>query len=181
MGVLYAAAAGYLLGSLPFAVWFGWFQKKNLLVEGSGNAGAVNAMRVLGLAPGLMVLVLDVSKGLFSVLYGEALGSTAGALVGGVAAVAGHLCSPWIRCRGGKGVATAAGVWLAVEPAAVLVLALAWAGGWALSRDAYKSFAAAVLFLAPAVYLLTGHTGISLAALATSVLLFGAHAKYLRV
>jgi len=180
LDVLYAVAAGYLLGSPPFAVGFGWIQKKNLLAQGSGNPGAINALRVLGVVPGLMVLLLDVFKGFLAVFYGALLGGTAGALAGGVAAVAGHLCSIWIRCRGGKGVATAAGVWLAVQPAAVFVLALAWAGGWLLSRDAYKSFAVAALFLAPVAYWLTRDAGVTLAGLGTSVLLFLAHLKYLR-
>ena len=180
MDVLYAAAAGYLLGSLPFAVWFGWIQKKNLLAEGSGNPGAINAMRVLGVVPGLMVLLLDVFKGFLAVFYGTLLGGTAGALVGGVAAVAGHLCSIWIRCRGGKGIATAAGVWLAVQPGVVFTLALAWVGGWILSRDAYKSFAVTVLFLMPVAYWFTRDVGVALTALAISGLLFSVHLKYLR-
>ncbi len=181
MDVLYAAGMGYLLGSLPFAVWFGWIQKKNVLAEGSGNPGAVNAFRVLGVVPGLMVLLLDVFKGFLAVFYGALLGGTAGALAGGVAAVFGHICSVWLRCRGGKGVAAAAGVWLAVQPAALLPVALAWAGGWLLSRDAYKSFAVAVLFLGPVAAWITRDPTITAAAVATSALLFWVHARYLRV
>jgi len=180
LSAIYAAATGYFLGSLPFAVWFGWIQKKNLLAEGSGNPGALNAMRVLGAVPGFMVLVLDVFKGFLAVFYGALLGGTAGALAGGVTAVAGHLCSPWLRCRGGKGVAAATGVWLAIQPAAVLVMALAWAGGWLASGDAYKSFAVAALFLGPVAYWITADAGVTAAALATGALLFLAHLRYLR-
>ncbi len=86
---MYAGLAGYLLGSLPFAYWFGILQNKNLLVEGSGNIGARNAWRVLGAVPGLMVLALDIGKGLMAVALGEFLarhpgGGAPGRVPGGV-------------------------------------------------------------------------------------------------
>ncbi len=115
-GDLRAGILGYLLGALPMAVFFGWLQRKNLLREGSGNPGALNAMRVLGVVPGLMVLLLDLGKGFLAVAFGEALGGYPGALVAGAAAVWGHAYSPYLLFRGGKGLAPAAGVLLAVAP-----------------------------------------------------------------
>jgi len=177
--LVYAAVLGYALGSLPFAVWFGWLQKKNLLVEGSGNPGAINAFRVLGPVPGTMVLVLDAFKGAAAVFYGSLLAGFWGGLLGGLAAIFGHLCSPWLLCRGGKGIAVAAGVWLAINPLVVAVVVFAWLGAWLGSRDAYKAFAIAALTVAPAAWGLTRSTDLALAGLITSALLMLRHWRYL--
>ncbi|AEB11744.1 glycerol-3-phosphate acyltransferase [Marinithermus hydrothermalis] len=128
MEPLTATVIGYLLGSLPFAYWFGLIQRKNILELGSKNPGALNALRVLGVVPGLMVLLLDVAKGVLAVLYGEAIGGLPGALAAGAASVWGHAYSAWLGFRGGKGIAPAAGVLLAVDPR---VFASAF-GLWAL-------------------------------------------------
>lgn len=122
MGLFYAALAGYLLGSLPFAYWFGILQNKNLLEDGSGNVGTTNAWRVLGPVPGAMVLVLDVAKGILAVALGEFLAKdAAGGLLAGVLAVWGHCYSVWLLGKGGKGIATAVGVLFAVQPVILLV------------------------------------------------------------
>jgi len=94
-----ALIAGYLLGAVPFAVLFGLLQRKNLLALGSGNPGAVNAIRVLGPVPGLMVLFLDLAKGFLAVAFGEAFGGVPGALAAGAAAVWGHAYSPFLPTR----------------------------------------------------------------------------------
>ncbi len=94
---------GYLVGSLPIAFWFGTLRGRNLLQEGSGNPGALNAYRLLGPVPGLMVLFLDVFKGVLAVALGEgAAGSPWGGLAGGVGAVWGHAFSPWLLLRGAR-------------------------------------------------------------------------------
>uniref|UniRef100_UPI0026078694 glycerol-3-phosphate acyltransferase n=1 Tax=uncultured Meiothermus sp. TaxID=157471 RepID=UPI0026078694 len=94
---IYAALAGYLFGSLPFGFWFGALQNKNLLVEGSGNAGGTNAWRVLGPVPGLMVMALDVGKGIMAVALGEFLAKDpSGGLLAGATAVLGHCYSVWL-------------------------------------------------------------------------------------
>lgn len=112
---------GYFLGSFPVAYWFGALRGRDLLREGSGNPGALNAYRVLGPVPGLMVLLLDLFKGILAVALGEGVaGSPVGGLVGGVGAVWGHAFSPWLLLRGGKGLATGAGVLLAVDPRLLL-------------------------------------------------------------
>ncbi len=139
MEPLTALAVGYFLGSLPFAYWFGLIQRKNILELGSKNPGALNAFRVLGVAPGLMVLLLDVLKGVLAVLYGEALGGLSGALIAGAASVWGHAYSAWLGFRGGKGIAPAAGVLLAVDPR-VFASALGLWGLFALAaRRPYRA------------------------------------------
>ncbi|WP_457630106.1 glycerol-3-phosphate acyltransferase [Oceanithermus sp.] len=177
--LFYAAALGFALGSLPFAIWFGWLQKKNLLVEGSGNPGAINAFRVLGPVSGTMVLVLDAFKGAAAVFYGSLLAGFWGGLLGGAAAIFGHVCSPWLLCRGGKGIAVAAGVWLAINPLVVLVVLAAWLGAWLGSRDPYKSFAIAALTVAPAAWAITRSTDLAAAGLITSAILMLRHWRYL--
>jgi len=130
----------YLLGAIPFAVIVGrLFYRVDVRQHGSGNAGATNVMRVLGLPAGIAVLLLDGLKGAAAALfamqvYPEALNATAydWVLIGAsFAAVLGHSYSPFLGFSGGKGVATAAGALLVVMPAvwpiliAVFVLVVA--------------------------------------------------------
>ncbi|WP_018465823.1 glycerol-3-phosphate acyltransferase [Calidithermus timidus] len=148
MDYLNALLAGYFFGSLPFAYWFGLLQGKNLMAEGSGNVGALNALRVLGVIPGLMVLLLDVAKGLMAVAIGEFLGKSFEAgLLAGAAAVWGHCFSAWLLGRGGKGLAPAAGVLLAVKPL-MLLFSFALIGLiYLLSRSLYRAIALVALCL----------------------------------
>lgn len=143
---LYAALAGYLLGSLPFAYWFGVLQNKNLLLEGSGNIGARNAWRVLGAVPGLMVLVLDVAKGIMAVALGEFLAqSPGGGLLAGALAVIGHCYSLWLLGRGGKGLAPSLGVLFAINPLLLAAAAGFFALAYLLTRSLYRGVALGAL------------------------------------
>jgi glycerol-3-phosphate acyltransferase PlsY len=119
---------GYLLGSLPTSIWLGkLYGGVDVRRHGSGNAGATNVIRLLGWKPGLFVLAVDLLKGYLAVaiVAGLALepfswGSEGALLLAGCSAVAGHIWSLFAGFRGGKGVATAAGVLLAVHPVAWL-------------------------------------------------------------
>ncbi len=116
-----AVALSYLLGGIPFALVAGRIKGVDLRAHGSGNLGATNAIRVLGKGLGIPVLLLDVLKGVIAaaaipMLLGPF--EEPGRLVCGAAAVAGHIFSPFLRFRGGKGVATAGGAFLALAPAA---------------------------------------------------------------
>ncbi|GAA6747035.1 glycerol-3-phosphate acyltransferase [Thermus brockianus] len=154
--MLLAFLLGYLLGGLPIAYWFGALRGRNLLQEGSGNPGALNAYRVLGPIPGLMVLFLDLFKGALSVALGEgAMGSPLGGFVGGVGAVWGHAFSPWLLFRGGKALAPGVGVLFAVDPRVLLAALLLFALLAALSRRPYR----AALAVALALPLLTAFFG----------------------
>ncbi len=146
-GLLAAALAGFFLGAVPFAVLFGLLQRKNLLEEGSGNPGAINAIRVLGWVPGLLVLILEIAKGFFAVAFGEALGGYEGALLAGAAAVWGHAYTPFLLFRGGKGIAPALGVLLAVNPVLAGISALIYALFWLALRHPYRAaFSLALTF-----------------------------------
>ena len=132
-GLLAAAATGYLAGSLSPATLIARARGVDLRGAGSGNPGAANAGRVLGRSTGVLVAVLDLLKGLLpAALFGLA-GPTAG-LVAGAAAVLGHVSSPFLRGRGGKGVATAAGAVLGSHPLWAPVVLATWLVVLAASR-----------------------------------------------
>lgn len=122
---------GYLMGSTPTSFWVGRALGVDLRTVGSGNLGATNAFRVLGGRAALPVVAVDVAKGwlparAFPLLDVPEAG-WGWALAYGGAAILGHVFSVWVRFRGGKGVATSAGVFLALAPWALLVAFLVFA------------------------------------------------------
>ncbi|HNV68410.1 MAG TPA: glycerol-3-phosphate 1-O-acyltransferase PlsY [Candidatus Ozemobacteraceae bacterium] len=116
------ALGGYLLGSIPSAYWFCLaVYRIDIFQFGSKNMGATNVHRVLGQGPFSMVLVLDILKGFFAVLFGAWMAAAPEQvmllkIVAGGTAVIGHTLSFWVRFRGGKGVATGLGVFLGLAP-----------------------------------------------------------------
>lgn len=113
----------YLCGSISSAVWYGRFlHGVDIRKHGSGNAGATNSLRVLGKTAGVVVLIIDFLKGLLPVLLAKYLGFEESiVLLVAFAAVIGHLLPVFSNFQGGKGVATAMGVVVAVMPIAALV------------------------------------------------------------
>jgi len=110
----------YLVGSIPFA-WLVARQsgRGDLRRIGSGNPGAANVARLAGTLPGVVVALLDMSKGIASVLIAERVsGGAITPAVAGLAAIIGHIYPVWLGFRGGKGVATACGVFLLLAPMA---------------------------------------------------------------
>lgn len=125
MLVVAAAVVGYLAGSLSFATLAARRAGVDLHLIGSGNPGATNAGRLLGRKTGVVVAVLDVLKGLLPAAGFGLVDHEAG-LVAGLAAVLGHVTSPWLHGHGGKGVATAAGAILGSHPVWGLVVLAVW-------------------------------------------------------
>lgn len=128
-----AAVLGYFIGALPLGYlvarrWAG----VDLRRVGSGNVGATNTLRVSGASLGVLVMVVDMCKGMAAVTIADRVAPAgAGAVTAGVAAVAGHMFPIWLGGRGGKGVATACGAFAMLAPAAtagaaVVFLATAW-------------------------------------------------------
>jgi glycerol-3-phosphate acyltransferase PlsY len=119
---------GYVLGSIPFALIL--VQRVggiDLRHRGSGNVGATNAFRTMGPVVGTGALALDVTKGAVAVLLAQRLGGGEGSAVpaaAGLAAIAGHVYPVWLSFRGGKGVATACGVFAVLAPLATACAAL---------------------------------------------------------
>ncbi|MBL0349584.1 MAG: glycerol-3-phosphate 1-O-acyltransferase PlsY [Elusimicrobia bacterium] len=127
---------GYALGSLPTAYWMGRALRGiDIRTVGSGNVGATNVFRSVGRGAGIATLLIDMVKGWLPVFLCLRFGP--GGLVPvavGVAAVLGHSGSPWVGFRGGKGVATSGGVFIALLPGPMLFAVLAFAVGFGLSR-----------------------------------------------
>jgi glycerol-3-phosphate acyltransferase PlsY len=135
-----AIVVSYLLGSIPAAYLAGISRGVDLRKQGSGNLGATNVMRVLGTRIGLAVFAFDMAKGAAPVLLFSsrvppevlgAAGADAPIYVGilcGFAAIIGHVRPIYLRFgRGGKGVATAAGVFLALAPVQTLLVLIVFA------------------------------------------------------
>ena len=146
----------YLLGSIPFALLLArrW-SATDLRLVGSGNLGAANVMRASGLAAGVLVAVLDMAKGAASVWLAERFAANAAApAAAGLAAIVGHIYPVWLRFRGGKGVATACGVFSVLAPLAVPpALAIFVGSVWLTKYISLGSILAAGLFPL-AVYLI---------------------------
>ena len=149
-----AIALAFLAGSIPFGVIAGKVKGVDVRAHGSGNIGATNAARVLGKRVGVVVLLCDAAKGAVPVWLARAYvaprvphGEWVVAAVA-AAAFAGHLAPPWLRFRGGKGVATALGVFVAAAPWAALVAASVFVACYAVWRlSSVGSLAAATAFI----------------------------------
>ena len=177
LGWVAAVVAAFLVGSINPATLIARVRGTDLSVSGSGNPGATNAGRVLGRKWGVLVGVLDVLKGLVpTVLAAHWVGPHLAYAVG-LAAVLGHIWSPFLHGRGGKGVATTLGAVLGVHPLIAVVVLAAFAVGFAVTRwVAAGSILGATAMLVIAVLVWTGHwpgdvwTGIWLTSIALVVL-----------
>jgi len=149
-GLVLLVLAAYLLGATPTSFIAGKIGRGiDLREHGSRNLGATNVYRVLGWKYAIPVALIDAAKGALSV---GVLGSLSGGpawvpVVLGLAAVLGHVYSPYVGFRGGKGVATAGGVFLALAPLAVAISLPIWVGMlWAFGYVSVASLTVAVLF-----------------------------------
>jgi len=142
--------ASYLLGATPTAYLAGRLARGiDLREHGSKNLGATNVYRVLGWRWAIPVALIDIAKGAIPVaLFGRWAAGGPWLAVGlGIAAVLGHVFSPFVRFKGGKGVATALGVFLALAPVAVLIALPVWGGSlWLTGYVSLSSLVAAASF-----------------------------------
>jgi glycerol-3-phosphate acyltransferase PlsY len=131
MSLAIAIAAAYIVGSIDFAVVIGRMYGIDIHQEGSGNPGASNVLRTLGRLPAAMVFVGDTLKGTVGAAMGMVASGTSDpmvhwALLSGLAAVVGHCYPVFHRFKGGKGVATGAGVLLFVIPLVAIASTILW-------------------------------------------------------
>lgn len=182
--------AAFLIGSIPSAfVWVRIRTGKDIRTLGSGNVGATNVFRSIGRKDGILVLACDALKGVLGVVigrliwhYAPASDGTAGILdyklIGfllGIAAILGHVFTPWLGFKGGKGVATGAGVALAVYPIPFLLALVSWMA--ILKITNYMSVAsilAAYCFAASTAWLIPNKTH-ALIALAAALFISWTH------
>lgn len=170
----------YLLGTFPSATLVSRRRGVDITAEGSGNPGASNTFRVLGWKSGALVFAMDALKGVIAALAGLAVDGHRGAYVLGVAAVLGHVLPVTRRFRGGRGVATGAGVMLVIFPLLTLGMTVLWV---ALARITHKasiaSIAVAVAF--PIAVALAGHeAGDVIVISIMALLVIGRHVSNLR-
>ena len=175
---------GYLIGSVPFALLLArYLGAADLRQVGSGNLGAANVLRTSGVRAGMLVAALDIAKGAASVLLAFRLSPEAAApAAAGLAAIVGHVYPVWLRFRGGKGVATACGVFMvlapfAVIPAMMLFVLTVWA-------TKYVSLGSVLASLAlPAIAYATGSPGQAVIATcaAAALILFRHHSNLTRL
>lgn len=155
MQAIYAALLGFILGSIPFGLILtraaGLGDVRNI---GSGSIGATNVLRTGNKGLALATVLLDAGKGMAAVLLAKAfLPGTEG--IAAVGAVAGHCYTPWLKFKGGKGFATAAGVLGALSWPLMLICAGVWAATVAIFRISSiaslvsVSFAVVAAFVAP--------------------------------
>lgn len=156
----------YLLGSIPTSVWVGKIYKKvDIREHGSGNAGATNTFRVLGWKAGSVVALIDIAKGFVAAgyisrlaYYFDGVPTAIGPweteifiqLIAGLSAILGHMYPLYAKFKGGKGVITAAGMLLAIEPISISITLVVFLTILGISR--YVSLAS---ILASLIYPIT--------------------------
>ncbi len=167
------AAVGYAVGSLPlgYAV-MRLARGVDLRRVGSGNVGAANVYRTTGLALALVVMAADMAKGAVSVwlMPGGVAAATAG-----VAAVIGHIYPVWLGFRGGKGVATASGVFAVLAPWATLAAAVAFVLVVARTRFVSLGSVVATVVLPVAEWWMRGPRAVAMGAAAVAVIILFRH------
>ena len=151
-----AFAIAYLIGSVEFAVVVARRMGINIYEHGSGNPGTSNVMRTLGKRAAGLVLAGDAFKGLVAAGLGSLLAGETVGFACAFAATLGHVLPVWHRFRGGRGVATAIGAAIWLEPVLGLVVALAWAAVVVATKTASVASLGAMALYVP-LFLVTGH------------------------
>lgn len=148
----------YFIGCFTAAYFIGKLYKVDVRMQGSGNPGTTNALRVLGAKAGIITLVLDALKGVFACWLGSLIEPSMGAYVAATMVVLGHNFPFHLQFKGGKGVATSAGILLYFSPLALLLCIVAFLALSFLSkRVSIGSIGAA--FLAPFITWLITNNG----------------------
>jgi glycerol-3-phosphate acyltransferase PlsY len=169
-------AAAYLLGSIPFSYLVARLRGVDVRKVGSGNVGATNVMRSVGPGAGLAAFVLDFAKGAAAALLASKV-EPDGPLpaMAAAAAVVGHVFPVWLRFRGGKGVATGAGAFLPLLPAATAAALVAFGLALAITRYVSVSSLVGCATLATVAFVLRGLSPVAFAAAATALLVLWKH------
>lgn len=176
---------GYLVGGIPTGLLLARVRGIDLRSVGSGNIGATNAVRALGTRLGLVVFALDAGKAAFPVwlamhaFAGGAEAEWAPALVA-MAAVLGHIFPIYLGFRGGKGVACALGVFLALDPAIALAAVVMYAQGIWLTRTSAVGSLTAVTAMAMTVILADKPVAQQVLAVAAATVIWLRHTSNIR-
>ncbi len=153
------AVSAFMLGSIPNGFLVARTKGIDIREHGSKNIGATNVLRVLGKGPGYTVFALDALKGVAAVLLGRFLTGAhpdqLGEIIASISCILGHSYTPWLGFKGGKGVATTAGVLLTLfQPLVMLVVLATWLILFYSTRYVSVASIIAALTIPVAVYLL---------------------------
>ena len=179
VGFMITALIGYLLGSIPTGFVLASARGLDIRTVGSGNIGATNVFRSLGVPAGIFVLLFDAFKGWLAVILAMKVFANVFqvnsaqardwlAITGGLAAILGHIFTCWLHFKGGKGIATSAGVLVALVPLALMIILGIWILVFAISRyvslgsicaAASLPFAAWLTHQSPTIIFVTGLMG----------------------
>jgi glycerol-3-phosphate acyltransferase PlsY len=166
----------YLIGSVPFGLLLGRVAGIDVRQGGSGNIGATNVSRLVGKKIGAFTLLLDAGKGFFPMLGAGIFGADQNTvLLCGIAAFVGHLYPIYLKFRGGKGVATALGVFLYLDPVAVLICIVAFIAVVALSGYVSAGSLTAAALMPVLILIFRGPQNIALCALVVALLIWLKH------
>ncbi len=170
----------YLIGAIPFGLLFSRAAGKDVRQEGSGNIGATNVSRVLGKKLGILTLLCDVAKGFFPVFAASVLlpvGDNWELFIGlsGLATVLGHMFPVYLGFKGGKGVATALGVFLFFSPWSILIALLVFVAVVGISGFVSAGSLAAAGLIPFCIWFLSGSTSTFLVAAVIAVLIWIKH------
>jgi glycerol-3-phosphate acyltransferase PlsY len=162
---IFALLGAYFLGSLPTGFLVARAKGIDIRKVGSGNIGATNAMRILGRPAGSFVLLVDALKGFAAVCLCAFLGRKFYAttdletlcIVAGIGAVLGHNYTCWLKFKGGKGIATTAGVYLALAPWALLVALVVFILSVVLTKYVSVGSVTSAIALPATVWVMTPH------------------------
>ncbi len=175
--VILLVLVGYFVGTIPFALWLARSAAgTDVRFAGSGNVGAANVFRTTRTSLALVVMVLDIAKGCAVVFFAAGMGAseTARAAAGG-AAIVGHIYPVWLKFRGGKGVATAFGVFGVLSPVATAVAAAAFVAVVWVTRYVSVGSVVATVLLPPLAYLAGASAPVVIGALAAATLIVYRH------
>lgn len=175
LGLLLWAAIGYGLGSIPFGmIWAHVMGLGNLRDIGSGNIGATNVLRTGNKKAAALTLLFDGGKGVVAVLLARAMAGEDAVQVAAFAAFVGHCYPVWLAFKGGKGVATFLGLWLALAWPVGIACCLTWLAAAATTR--ISSMAALVAAASSTVWaILLGHGTALLLGILLTLLVYWRH------
>ncbi len=181
MWIVLAFIGSYALGSIPFGYIVGKIKGHNLKEEGSGNIGASNVFRVVGKKEGILVFILDLLKGFLPVLYFSGISPIIG-IFGALGTVLGHVTTPFLHFRGGKGISTGFGSVLALMPIPALLSFGVWLVLLAVTRRVSLGSLAGALAL-PLFYFFLSEpviTPVLVIAILITVIVFISHRKNIK-
>ena len=177
MNIVILTLLSYLFGAIPFGLLVAKARGVDIRSQGSGNIGATNVFRCVGKGWGIFTFALDALKGFIPAFFFSEIGSLAGdfGVLFGLVAIIGHTFPVYLKFKGGKGVATSAGMLLGVAPAAVGVGFLVWIICLLVSRIVSLSSILAALAVGISVWFLKESLTVCIALSVLAVLVIWLH------